>query len=80
MPVAVPLLADAPSADLPGQSTDYHEGRGRNVFFADGEVRFLPCSTPADPAGLVLSGDSLIAPDGSTPITFVTGHRADVSE
>ena len=74
LPAALPLLADAPGADLPGQGTDYHDGRGRNVFFADGEVRFLPCSAPADAAELVLSGDSLVAPDGATPITFVSGH------
>jgi prepilin-type processing-associated H-X9-DG protein len=75
LPAALPFLADAPSADLPGQSIDAHEGRGRNVFFADGQVRFLPCSAPADAAETFLSGrDSFTAPDGSRPVTFVTWH------
>jgi prepilin-type processing-associated H-X9-DG protein len=75
LPAALPLLADAPSADMPGQSIDAHEGRGRNVFFADGQVRFLPCSASTDAAETVLSGsDSFTAPDGSRPVTFLTWH------
>ncbi|MEN6458578.1 MAG: hypothetical protein ABFC63_06570 [Thermoguttaceae bacterium] len=40
-PMAQALLADAPSAVLPGQAVEYHGGRGRNFFFADGHVEFL---------------------------------------
>ena len=54
-PAAVALLADAPSADLPGQTLDCHDGQGRNMFFEDGHVDFLPCSTPRDAAETILS-------------------------
>ncbi len=47
-PATLPLLADAPSADVPGHIVNGHEGRGRNVFFADGQIRFLPCSSSDD--------------------------------
>jgi prepilin-type processing-associated H-X9-DG protein len=42
LPVDSPLLADAPSADLPDQdAVAYHDGRGRNMFYADGHVSFV---------------------------------------
>ena len=74
-PAAVALLADAPSADLPGQAFDYHDGQGRNMFFEDGHVDFLPCSTPRDPTETLLSGDdSPATPRVSVPIRFVGWH------
>jgi prepilin-type processing-associated H-X9-DG protein len=47
-PAAQALLADAPSVDLPGQTIASHGGRGRNVFFADGHVEFVPCTVTWD--------------------------------
>ena len=73
-PAAVALLADAPSADLPGQAIDCHDGQGRNMFFEDGHVDFLPCSTPHDAADMLLSGDDAATPRVSVPITMVGWH------
>jgi prepilin-type processing-associated H-X9-DG protein len=74
LPTALPLLADAPSADMPGQPLCSHDGRGRNVFFADGQVRFLPCSLSADAAEIVLSGDSSADARNSTPAALLDWH------
>ena len=43
------FLADAPSVDLPGQVPEGHGGQGRNLFFEDGHVDFVPVSAPRDP-------------------------------
>ena len=69
------LLADAPSADLPGQAFDYHDGQGRNMYFEDGHVDFLPCSTPRDTTETFLTGDdSPTTPRVSVPVRFVGWH------
>ena len=74
-PAEMPLLADAPSADLPGQDLASHGGRGRNVLFEDGRVDFLPVTGPANAVDMLLSagGDSSLA-YGSLPIVFVSRH------
>lgn len=72
-PATVALLADAPSADLPGQ-IDVHDGQGRNMFFEDGHVNFVP-SDRRDTAERLLSRD--ISPATTTvsaPIRFVDWH------
>ena len=35
------VIADMPSADLPGRGSRNHAGRGQNCFFADGRVEFI---------------------------------------
>jgi hypothetical protein len=75
LPAAVALLADAPSADLPGRTFDYHDGQGRNMFFEDGHVDFLPCSVPRDAYEAILShDDSPVTPRVSVPVSFVGWH------
>jgi prepilin-type processing-associated H-X9-DG protein len=64
-PAAMPLLADAPSADVPGQNLASHGGRGRNVFYADGRTDFLPRSA---------SRDAPFSAGISAPITIVGGR------
>lgn len=54
---ALPLMADVPSARLPGQNIAAHDGLGSNVFFADGQIRFLRYAALADGVDLILSGD-----------------------
>jgi hypothetical protein len=72
---AVALLSDAPSADLPGQILDCHDGQGRNRFFEDGHVDFLPCSTPRDATDVFLSrDDSPTTPRVSVPIRLTGWH------
>jgi hypothetical protein len=74
-PAAVALLADAPSAALPDQAFDYHEGQGRNRFFEDGHVDFLPSFAPRDTAPSVLSfDDTPSTPRVSVPIKFAGWH------
>ena len=71
----VPLLADAPSADLPGQNYPSHGGRGRNILFQDGHGEFLPSAAPLDTADAFLSGgERFTAPSISAPIVYVSGH------
>jgi len=66
-PAAAAILADAPSAAAPGQDGfACHEGRGRNLFFADGHVDFCPCAAPRGD----VSDDSGV----SAPVIFV-GQR-----
>lgn len=72
-PAAVALLADAPSADMPGQIADVHDGQGRNMFFEDGHVDFLHCSDQRDAADRLLSRDDSSA-HVSAPIRFVDWH------
>jgi len=74
-PAEVPLLADAPSADLPGQGLPSHGGRGRNVFFEDGRIVFLPTATPVGATDAFLSRSEDAAAYGiSAPIVLVSGH------
>jgi prepilin-type processing-associated H-X9-DG protein len=73
------LLADAPSGDR-RQSVN-HDGRGTNVLFEDGHVRFLQCPRLtsvaddffANDEGQVAAGlhpnDSVIAPSATSPKT-----------
>jgi prepilin-type processing-associated H-X9-DG protein len=71
---AQPLLADAPSAPLPGQAFPSHGGQGRNVLFEDGHIRFLPVASD-DTADEFLSRSEDSAARGiSAPIIFVSGH------
>ena len=66
------IIADAPSADMPGRSSRNHAGKGQNCFFADGHVRFVPNQSIGDDAiyendlGIVGPGlsrhDNVIAP------------------
>jgi len=77
------LMADAPSADRPRCQTVNHSGRGQNVLFEDGRVRFLPTPEPSDfgddffhnDAGVVAAGvhpnDSVIGSSDSPPIIYV---------
>jgi prepilin-type processing-associated H-X9-DG protein len=73
-PAAVALLADAPSADLPGQEFDCHNGQGRNMFFGDGHVDFLPSSASRGSSDVLLTGDDIAIPHVSAPVTFVGWH------
>jgi hypothetical protein len=72
------ILADAPSATLPGRSVN-HGGRGENVLFEDGRVRFVTCRRPlglddifCNDRGQVLAGlhanDAVIAPSAAAPL------------
>jgi prepilin-type processing-associated H-X9-DG protein len=74
-PAGVPLLADAPSADLPGQSFSSHGGRGRNVLFEDGHLSFVPTVARRDAADWFRpSGEGSAAAGISAPIVFVGGR------
>jgi hypothetical protein len=71
----MPLLADAPSADMPGQTPASHGGRGRNVWFEDGHGNFQPSPAPHDVVDRVLSGGVRPSPGRiSAPIVFVNGR------
>lgn len=66
------VIADIPSADMPGRSSSNHAGKGQNCFFADGHVEFVPTHAIGDDAiyendlGIVGPGvgehDNVIAP------------------
>jgi hypothetical protein len=75
-PAAVALLADAPSADVPDQALDYHDGQGRNRFFEDGHVDFHPCSTPRDLVSetMLPRDDSPATPAVTVPVRFAGWH------
>jgi hypothetical protein len=74
-PAEVPLLADAPSADLPGQGYLGHDGRGRNVLFEDGHIGFLPNAVPPDSAeGLLSHDEDSVMAGVSVPVVLVSGH------
>jgi prepilin-type processing-associated H-X9-DG protein len=74
-PADVPLLADAPSADVPDQPLDSHGGLGRNLLFADGHVNFLSCATSRDTADPFFApGHAISAANVSAPIVFVSSH------
>jgi hypothetical protein len=75
IPAAVAILTDAPSADLPGQALECHEGQGRNMFFEDGHVDFLPNSVPRDSADAIPSrDDSPAMPRVTVPVSFAGWH------
>jgi hypothetical protein len=76
MPAATPLLADAPSADLPDQDISSHGGRGRNVLFEDGRVDFVPSAAAAESSewALLRGPDSSVSAI-STPVVWVSGRR-----
>jgi prepilin-type processing-associated H-X9-DG protein len=70
-----PLLADAPSADLPGQVSESHGGRGRNVLFEDGHIRLLPPAMYSDADdGLFSLDEPLPGADVSAPIILASGR------
>ncbi len=66
------IIADMPSAELPGRSSQNHAGKGQNCFFADGHVQFVSSHAIGDDAiyendlGMVGPGvgerDNVIAP------------------
>ena len=68
LPATQALFANDPSADLPGRSLVGHRGRGRNLFFEGGRVRFVPCSTYDESAETVFSSTPT---DVSAPIIYV---------
>jgi hypothetical protein len=74
-PAETPLLADAPSADLPDQgfasATWSHGGRGRNFLFEDCHTDFLPAVTSSD-AAETFNGN---ASTSFTPVVFIVGQR-----
>jgi len=53
---AAALLADAPSVDLPGQVLQSHGGQGRNLFFEDGHVDFMPAGFRVQVSGFRVPG------------------------
>lgn len=73
------LMADAPSTSLPGYQSINHDGRGQNVLFEHGGVRFYCTSRPharaddvfVNEIGLVAVGrnrnDSVVGPSMSVP-------------
>ncbi len=74
-PAAVAVLTDVPSADLPGQDFSYHGGQGRNMFYGDGHVDFLPCCLQRDASETLLTGDDApAAPPVTVPIKLVGWH------
>ena len=70
----MPLLADAPAADLPGQAPAGHGGRGRNVLFRDGHVGLLPAATSTDTSDVFLAHSNAATLGISAPVVFVSGH------
>lgn len=72
LPATRALFANDPSADLPGRRLVGHRGRGYNLFFDGGRVRFVPCSTRDESAETVFSSVEPSAPtDVSAPIIYV---------
>jgi prepilin-type processing-associated H-X9-DG protein len=77
-PAATAILADAPIADLSGQTPDWHGGQGRNVFFEDGHVCVMPSAMSRDAAGSHFAGDaSFVQPRVFIPVSFVAGPKHD---
>jgi hypothetical protein len=69
------LLADAPSVDLPGQVPEGHGGQGRNLFFEDGHVDFVPVSAPRDAIkALLLPRERFPAAGSSAPVILISDH------
>lgn len=80
---ATAVLADAPVADLSGQTPDWHGGQGRNVFFEDGHVCVMPSSMSREVANSSFGG-SHFAGDTSfvqrrvfIPVSYVAGPKHD---
>jgi hypothetical protein len=74
-PAEVPLLADAPSADLRGPDFASHGGLGRNVYFRDGRVGFLPSTRFVGTGERLLSlGETPARLSVSAPIVLISGH------
>ena len=63
------VLADMPSLEGPGHLSLNHSGRGQNVWFEDGHVRFL--STPRAPE---FNDDFFVNADGRLDLGV---HRDD---
>jgi hypothetical protein len=77
-PATTAMLADAPMADLSGQTPDWHGGQGRNVFFEDGHVCVMPSAMSHDAAGSRLAGDaSFVQPRVFIPVSFIAGPKHD---
>lgn len=80
------LVADTPGTGLPNRRSLNHGGRGQNVLFEYGGVRFVASVTPSPLAdniyindgGLVAAGlhlnDSVIGSSADPPILFVVSH------
>jgi len=81
------LMSDAPNATIPGYQSDHHAGRGQNVLFEDGRVKFLTTSRISPDAddffanddGLIAAGthpnDAVIGSSPTMPIIWVkNGH------
>ncbi|HUT09287.1 MAG TPA: hypothetical protein VMY42_02230 [Thermoguttaceae bacterium] len=80
------LMADVPLEDRSPLQSFNHGGKGQNVLFEDGHVRFVVRSRPFDEAddffandnGVVDAGvhvhDSVIAPSSAAPLHYV-GYR-----
>ena len=74
------MMADAPSKHLPGRQSANHGGRGQNVLFENGQVRFVTSPRPNPQAddfflnddGFVAAGthrnDSVVGASDSKPI------------
>ena len=76
-PAERPLLADAPSANLPGQGffmSMSHRGRGRNVVFKDGRVDFLPSTANRGTTSWLLTSTQPMTGGASVPVVFVKGR------
>jgi hypothetical protein len=77
------VAADPPSVDLPGHQSLHHGGRGQNVLFEAGNVRFLTSSKPYPQAddiyvndlGVMTAGahrdDSVVGFGSATPLLNV---------
>lgn len=84
------LVADAPRADQPGRQSLNHAGRGQNVLFEDGAVRFTSSSKPegvgddifVNADGLVAAGvgpdDAVIAPSETRPVLYRRAAKAGI--
>lgn len=76
------LVADVPSPDQPARQSLNHAGRGQNVLFEDGQVRFTSSTRPdntnddifVNDDGLVAAGlgpdDAVIAPSETQPVVY----------
>jgi len=58
---ALPLLADGPPIHIESGNSRLHNGRGQNVLFHDGTVRFLDSRTPDGQDDIYLNGAKKVA-------------------
>ncbi len=71
------LLSDAPSFHMPQLQTVNHSGRGQNVLFEDGHVRFLQSPTaPGSSDHLFTNDEGLIAPGTHADDSVVVSSTA----